>query len=99
MFSPLANGAEVPSWILFAPLAAALASTVLTPVNTVLAKAAASGANNIQLGTSAPFASGENITVGADLYTINTVVTDSKGFVTGNVTLTSNLRKAYAAGT
>ena len=71
----------------------------VTPVNTVLAKAAASGANNIQLGTSAPFASGENITVGADLYTINTVVTDSKGFVTGNVTLTSNLRKAYAAGT
>jgi len=71
----------------------------VTPVNTVLARAAASGASNIQLGTSAPFASGENITVGTDLYTINQVVTDSKGFVTGNVTLTGNLRKAYAAGT
>lgn len=71
----------------------------VTPVNTVLSRAAASGANNIWLGTSAPFASGENITVGGDAYTINQVTTDAKGFVTGNVTLKTNTRKAYAKGT
>jgi len=71
----------------------------VTPLNSPLAKAAAAGANNIQVGTTAPFASGENIMIGTDLYTINVIVLDSKGFITGNMTLTSNLKRAYAKGT
>jgi len=70
-----------------------------TPVNSPLAKAAAAGANNIQLGTTAPFASGENILIGPDAYVVNQIITDSKGFITGNMTLATNLRKAYAKGT
>jgi hypothetical protein len=71
----------------------------VTPLNSPLAKAAAAGANNIQVGTTAPFASGENIMIGSDLYTINVIGVDAKGFITGNMTLTSNLKRAYAKGT
>jgi hypothetical protein len=74
------------------------AVTQTSPVFATLARAAPSGANNVWFGTSAPFANGELITIAGDQYTINNIVTDSNGTPTGNVTLTTNTRKAYAAG-
>ena len=72
--------------------------TQTSPVFATLARPAPSGANNVWLGTSAPFASGELITISGDQYTINQINTDSKGTPTGQITLTTNTRKAYAQG-
>jgi hypothetical protein len=72
--------------------------TQTSPVFATLARPAPSGANNVWLGTSAPFASGELITIAGDQYTINQVNTDSNGTPTGQVTLTTSTRKAYAQG-
>lgn len=70
-----------------------------SPTFTVLARDAAAGQNNVWLGTSGPFASGENITIGGDPYVIGQVNTDTNGNPTGNVTITPNTRKAYARNT
>lgn len=70
-----------------------------SPTFTVLARDAAAGQNNVWLGTSGPFAAGENITIGGDKYVIGQVNTDSKGNPTGNVTITPNTRRAYGRNT
>jgi hypothetical protein len=69
-----------------------------SPVFTTLARAVAVNQNNIWLGDAASFASGEAIIISGDPYTINQVLTGSTGLATGNVTLTSSTRKAYASG-
>jgi hypothetical protein len=69
-----------------------------SPVFATLARPAPANANNVWLGTSAPFASGELITIAGDQYTVNQVNTDSNGTPTGQITLTTNTRKAYAQG-
>lgn len=66
-----------------------------SPVVTTLSRAAASGANNVWLTDSMAFAGGENITIGGDMYTLNQVVTGTLG----QITLTTNTRRAYAKGT
>jgi hypothetical protein len=72
----------------------------VSPVYTSLSAAAASGASSIWLGDSAAFASGMNIMVGSDMYTVNQILTGAtSGLPSGQVTLTSNTRKAYAKGT
>jgi hypothetical protein len=71
-----------------------------SPVRTTLSAAAASGANNVWLTDSSAFANGEIITIGGDMYTVNQVQTGTtSGLPSGNITLTSNTRKAYGKGT
>lgn len=70
-----------------------------SPTFTVLARDVAAGQNNVWLGTSGPFATDENITIGGDAYKITQVNTDTNGNPTGNVTITPNTRRAYARNT
>ena len=66
-----------------------------SPVYTTLSRAAAANANNVWLTDSSAYANGESITIGGDMYTINQVVTGTFG----QVTLTTNTRRAYGKGT
>lgn len=71
-----------------------------SPVRTTLSRAAANAANNVWLADSSAFANGEIITIGGDMYTVNQVLTGAtSGLPSGNITLMTNLRKAYGAGT
>jgi hypothetical protein len=70
-----------------------------TPTFTVLARDVAAGQNNVWLGTSGPFATDENITIGGDAYKITAVQTEPAGNPTGNVSITPNTRRAYAKNT
>jgi hypothetical protein len=70
-----------------------------SPVHTTVSVAGKSGDNHIWLLDSTAFASGETITIGSDAYLIDQILTATSGLPSGNVTLKSNLRKAYAKGT
>ena len=69
-----------------------------SPTFSTIARPVAKGANNVWLGTAGPFASGENITIGGDPYTIGTVATGTNSIPTGNVTISPVAIKAYAKG-
>jgi hypothetical protein len=69
-----------------------------SPTYATLARDAAAGSSTVWFGTSAPFAADENITINGDAYTINQVLTDTNGHPTGQVSLKSNTRRAYAKG-
>lgn len=71
----------------------------VTPINSPLAKQANVNTLNLQLGTSAPFASGETIIIAGDTYVINQINVDTKGFITGNISVTSVLKRTYPVGT
>lgn len=70
-----------------------------SPTFTVLARDVAAGQNNVWLGTSGPFATDEQITIGGDAYKITAIQTEAKGNPTGNISITPNTRKAYKKNT
>jgi len=71
-----------------------------SPVRTTVSIAGKSGDSFIWLLDSTAFASGETITIGGDMYTVNQIeIGQSSGLPSGRVTLTTNLRKAYGKGT
>lgn len=72
---------------------------VVTPVTTIIVKAAAAGQPVIWMDDTSAFAVGGTVTIGAAQYVISAIASNTAGVPTGQVTLTTNLAAACPVGT
>ena len=77
-----------------------LGNSVTNLASSTLARSAKSGQPNVwfQAADVSSFAAGDRITISTVAYQVKTIVTDTSGNATGQVTLTANLAENHSAG-